>query len=106
MSSSPPYAVRLLALSHARAWPTAAWTGAATALGTGLSMAPTEWALLAVLVVVCGGAVRMTTAHLVDAWLTSHPDGVPAVATSEYDAATLSAVRAVAHGAPVPPTRP
>ena len=107
MSPPPPYAVRLLALSHARAWATAAWTGAATALGAGFALDPSEWALLAALVVLCGGAVRMTSAHLVGTWLAARPRGpldAPPTAT-EYDAAITSAIRAIARDATPSPSR-
>lgn len=107
MSPPVPFGVRALALSHARAWPTAAWTGAATAFAAGLDLAPPQWALLAALVVVCGSAVRMTTGQLVGAWLALHADvrdglrAPSAPAPTDYDAVTLGALRALA-----PPARP
>ncbi len=93
-------------MSHARAWPTAVWTGAATAVAAGLSLAPLEWATLGALVAVCAGTVRTTTAHLVDVWLATRTDGLASLPSpaSEYDAASLSAVRAITRAPFVPPT--
>ena len=104
--ASVPFGIRLLALSHARAWPTAAWTGVATALGAGLALGPAEWATLGALVVVCGATVRMTAVHLVGAWLSTRPDGLPPLPApaSAYDAASFSALRAIARVPLVPPT--
>ncbi len=101
-----PFSVRVLALSHARAWPTAAWTGVATAVGAGLTLGLSEWAVLAALTVVCGGAVRLTTAHLVEAWVAMRPGASPTVPapTSEYDAAAVAALRAFTRVSLVPPT--
>ena len=104
MSPTVPYGVRALALSHARAWPTAAWTGLATAFAAGLDLSLAHWLLLGGLAVVCGSAVRMTSAQLVGAWL-AHADASDVhpvrsgVTASDYDAATLEALRAL-----VPPS--
>ena len=98
-----PFGVRALALSHARAWPAALWTGVATAFAAGLDLPPSRWLLLIGLVAVCGSAVRMTTSQLVRAWLALHDDVRDAFrtphtvgASSDYDAVTLGALRALA----------
>lgn len=98
-----PFSIRALALSHAHAWPTAAWTGAATALAAGLALLPIQWALLIALTVLCGGAVRMTSAQVVGAWLALHPDvraqlsrSPSEEALSDYDAAVRAALRPLA----------
>ena len=107
MSPPLPYGIRVLALSHARAWPTAAWTGLATAVGAGLTLSLSEWAALVALTAVCGSAVRMTTAHLVEVWAATRDAGLPALAaTSEYDAATGAALRGLVRSPIVPPTSP
>lgn len=100
MPSPLPFSIGALPLSHARAWPTAAWAGTATALAAGLALAPVQWALLVALVVVCGGAVRMASAQVVTAWLSLHPEARAQLldpsseeAESDYEAATLSALR-------------
>lgn len=108
MTSRIPFGVRALALSHARAWPTAAWTGAATALAAGFDLPPARWLLLLGLVGICGSAVRITTAQLVGTWV-AHTRSLdangldarlaPASPASDYDAATLDALRAL-----TPPT--
>ena len=97
MSSPLPYAVRAFALSHARAWSTAAWTGIATALAAGLALSPGEWLALAALTVVCGATIRMISAQLVTAWVGLHPDRLadPPGPSSEYDRITRRALRAI-----------
>ena len=104
MAPHVPYGVRALALSHARAWPTAAWTAAATAVVAGLALSPVQWAALAGLALVCGSAVRMAAAQLVGAWLSLHADLGGALAAAEpasdYDAATLGALRSLVPPAP------
>ena len=100
MSPPLPYAVRAFALSHARAWSTAAWTGIATALAAGLDLSPGEWLALASLTVVCGATIRMISVQLVAAWVALHPDlppqlSDPARASSEYDRITRRAFRAI-----------
>ncbi|MEM1117264.1 MAG: hypothetical protein AAF845_07805 [Bacteroidota bacterium] len=100
MSPPVPFSIRALALSHARAWPTAAWTGAATALAAGLALLPTQWVLLVGLTGVSGWAIRMISAQIVGAWLALHPDvraqlsGAPSEEPlSDYDAAVHAALR-------------
>lgn len=100
MSPPLPYAIRAFALSHARAWSTAAWTGIATALAAGLDLSPGEWMALAALTVLCGATIRMISGQLVSAWVALHPDlpsqvTDPTCASSEYERATLRAFRAI-----------
>ena len=109
MSPPVPFGIRALALSHARAWPTALWTGVATAFAVGLDLTVAQWLVLAGLVAVCGSAVRMATGQLVGVWLALHADvwdilRLPptADAASDYDAATMGALRALTPPAPPP----
>ena len=65
VSPPVPFSIRALALSHARAWPTAAWTGIATALAAGLALLPAQWVLLIGLTALSGGAIRMISVPVI-----------------------------------------
>lgn len=98
MSAPIPYGIRALALSHARAWPTALWTGGVTAIAAGLVLSPSEWAVLAGLTALCGTAVRTITAQVVQTWLEAHPSALdaPHAPTSDFDTATHHALSLLA----------
>ena len=98
-----PYAVRLLALSHARAARTAVWTGVAVAAAAGFALSPHEWLVLGVTTALCGAAIRMVSAQLVAAWIAMRPErltqaeAVPPADASSYDGATRAALAGLAH---------
>lgn len=102
MSPPPlPYLVRTLALSHAQAARTAAWTALAAAAAAGFALSPQDWLVLGVTAAVCGAAVRMVSAQLVAAWIAVHPERLGLAETapadgSSYDGATRAALAGLA----------